>query len=169
MKTHPAYLTLPARWRTVLQRVFSSTTATSARSGFDIARETSLRNISGRYREPLDESDVNYGVMAIPTFTGSMLPAVGAATTSPALPCRRDWKPGHTEAAFEFLTGCEQDGYHIEINKGRIPGKLSLWSHGAVRLDPTLQVLATMAPYTIFGELPGYQWEQPWVPWPATS
>lgn len=133
-------------------------------SGFDIARGNIATQYKWAwYREPLDESDVNYGVMAIPTFTGSMLPAVGRNNYEPSFAVPKGLKPGHTEAAFEFLRWLyEQDGYHIEINKGRIPGKLSLWSHDAVRFDPTLQVLATMAPYTIFpGELPGYQWEQP--------
>ena len=48
-----------------------------------------------------------------------MLPAVAATTTQL---CRAEGtEVGHTEAAFEFLRWLyEQDGYHIEINKGRI-------------------------------------------------
>ena len=132
--------------------------------GFDIARG----NIASQYkwawyREPLDASDVNYGVLPIPTFTGSMQPAVGRNNYEPSFAVLGTISDERKRTAFEFLKWLyEQDAYHIAINKGRIPGKLSLWQLDEVRLDPTLQVLANMAPYTIFpGELPGYQWEQP--------
>lgn len=131
---------------------------------FDIARGNVATQYKWAwYRDPMDTSGINYGVLPVPTFTGSMLPAVGRNNYEPSFAVPRGLPPEHREAAFAFLKWLyEQDGYHIDINKGRIPGKLSLWSLEAVRLDPTLQVLATMAPYTVFpGELPGYQWEEP--------
>ena len=132
--------------------------------GFDIARG----NVAAQYkwawyRDPLDASDVDYGVLPVPTFTGEIWPAVGRNNYEPSFAVLDSIPEERKRAAFEFLKWLyEQDGYHLALNRGRVPGKLSLWQHDEVILDSTLQVLAGMAPYTVFpGELPGYQWEQP--------
>lgn len=147
--------------------VFSDRSSNVTESGFDIAKgNVGLQYKWAWYRDTLDKvKDLRYGVMPIPSFTGSMAPAIGRNNYEPSFAVPKGLDKAHRDAAFKFLRWLyDQDSYWVAMNiqNGRVPGKTRLWRNDQVRLDPTESVLAAMAPYTVFpGELPKYQWETP--------
>lgn len=117
----------------------------------------------------LNTLDLEWGVTVLPTETGDSLPARGRNNYESGLAVMASVPPEKQRLAFEFIKWIhEDDEFLVRLNTliGRIPAKVSVWSHPELLDNPIMRMLMEQAPYTVFaGPIPGWTWEVLYVTW----